>query len=318
MSNFRASLYGTARWMGVKTQWTLDQFYYFRGFLLNCVAFFSLRLYAKEVSYKDVHEGKYTENNAEEHEKAKYRHVNRHLDDAKDLDALLSLAKDCYKAAADRRTIVTDKCKTLLTMSTFILAISGLFLPKPFELDTSWPRYLVFVAGFLVLDAVLLLLVYFGIGDEEKLSLESHLVPLEKDDLKKALINEYLSCEVDSENRTSYLVDVYATARFFALSGFLLLLGLAAMSFLAHSPSASAKQSIEALRKDPQLMDLLRGSAGRDGPKGDRGDQGSQGLKGDTGAVGPKGHPGSVGPKGERGEKGEKGDIGKAATHKPD
>ena len=110
-----------------------------------------------------------------------------------------------------------------------------------------------------------------------KIELDQSIVPLEKNDLKKTLINEYLKCEVDSENRTDYLVNVYEAARFFALSGFFLMLLLAAANYLGNSPSDSAKHTIRELRRDPILIDLLRG------PKGEKGDLGPRGPKGEKG-----------------------------------
>jgi hypothetical protein len=171
-------------------------------------------------------------------------------------------------------------------------------------------------------------LVYFGVGRELRIDLRQSFIGLETNDLKKALINEYLRCEVDSGNRTDYLVNVYETARFFAFSGFLLMLMLASINFLSHSPSSYAKETVQELKKDPQLVDLLRGSTGKDGPKGEKGDPGMIGPKGDPGPTGPKGEkgdPGMIGPKGgsgptglkgDRGEKGDKGDPG-AIPQKP-
>ncbi len=273
-------------------QYCVDQLYYARQWLLNVIAYGSLRLYALEVTFEDVRNGRYKSD----------RHEDRDLDQAKDLDNLLSTAKDCYKAAIDRRAVVTDKCKTLLTLSSFILAISGIFLPKPLELDGWLMRGLIITAGVSVLDSVLLLLVYFGIGSETKIGFHQSIVALEKDDLKKALINEYLKCEVDSENRTHYLVDVYKTARFYALAGFMLMLTLATVNFLKHSPTSYAKQTIQELRNDPQLLTLLRGTNGQDGKKGDAGPVGLKGEKGDIGPSGPKGDKGDVGPMGPKGD----------------
>ncbi len=277
-------------------QYSVDGLYYARRWLLNVIAYSSLRIYALEVSFEDVCNGRYKTD----------LHKDRDLDQAKDLDNLLSTAKDCYKAATDRRTVVTDKCKTLLTLSSFILAISGVFLPKPFELDGWLMRGLIIAAGILVLDSVLLLLVYFGVGTESKVGFDQSIVALEKDDLKKALINEYLKCEVASENRTHYLVDVYATARFYALAGFLLMLCLATINFLNHPPSAYAKQTIQELKKDPQLTSLLRGIDGRAGQKGDIGPAGPKGDKGDLGPTGAKGDKGDIGPQGPKGDTGSK------------
>lgn len=104
--------------------------------------------------------------------------------------------------------------------------------------------------------------------------------------------DKYLECELDFENRTHYLVDVYKAARFVALSGFFLMLLLAAVNYVGHSPSAGAKEIIQALRADPELIELFRG------PKGEKGEKGDIGEKGKTGDPGPKG------PKGEKGDTG--------------
>jgi hypothetical protein len=111
-------------------QYGLDKFHDFRKFILDCIAFVSIRIFGIECTFTDVKRGRYNH----------VQHQNRNLDNAKDLDALLATAKDCYKAATDRRNLVTDKCKTLLTLSSFILAVSGLFLPKSFDFDAWWMR----------------------------------------------------------------------------------------------------------------------------------------------------------------------------------
>src|SRR4051794_30687062 len=76
--------------------------------ILDGLTFLSIRLYGIEnCSLEDVQKGRY--------QNAEYKPKN--LDRAKDLDALLSEAKETLSTANDRRVVVTDKCKTLLTLS---------------------------------------------------------------------------------------------------------------------------------------------------------------------------------------------------------
>jgi hypothetical protein len=183
----------------------------------------------------------------------------------------MATAKDCFKSATDRRNLVTDKCKTLLTLSSFILTISGLFLPKAFEFDPWWMRALFFVAGLFLLNAVTMLLIYFGVGAETTISLDQSEVHLEKDNLKKSLINLYLRCQVDADNRTDYLLDIYKVARFFSLLAFFIILLLLSVNYFSRSSSTDHEKVIQQLRSDPKLIELLRG------PKGDKGEKGEKG-----------------------------------------
>jgi hypothetical protein len=248
--------------------------------------------YALEVTFEDVKRGRYNTTG----------HADYNLDNAKDLDSLLATAKDGLKAATERRNVVTDKCKTLLTLSSFILAISGLFVPKAFEFEGWFSRGLFFLAGLLLLNSIVMLLVYFSVGTDMVVKLDESFIGLEGNDLRKALINTYTRCEADSDNRTNYLVNVYETARFFALSAFTIMLLLVAANYLNHSSSGDAEKVIQHLRSDTKMIDLLRG------PKGEKGDRGERGEKGDAGDKGPKGDTGERGERGEKGPKGDKGD----------
>ncbi len=283
-------------WWGQKIQYGLDKFHDFRKFVLDCVAFLSIRFFGiEDCTLADVQRGRYDH----------AQHQNRNLDNAKDLDALLATAKDCFKAATDRRNLVTDKCKTLLTLSSFILTVSGLFLPKAFDFDAWWMRASFFAAGLLLLNAVTLLLVYFGVGTETTICLHQADVELDKDNLKKSLINLYLNSQVDADNRSDYLLDIYKVARFFSLFAFFIILVLLSVHFFSRSSSTDAEKIVQQLRSDPKLIDLLRGPKG---DKGDKGDQGQHGLKGEKGDKGDKGDRGKQGEKGEKGDKGDKGE----------
>ncbi len=286
----------TGAWWRKNLQKGLDKFHDFRKSVLDHLAFASIRLFGiEDCTFADVQGGRYE----------REQHQNRNLDNAKDLDALLTTAKDCFKAAADRRNLVTDKCKTLLALTSFILAVSGLFLPKVFEFDSWWMRASYFIAGLLLLNAVTMLLIYFGVGTDTTICLHQDDVNLEKDNLKKSLINLYLNCQVDTDNRSDYLLDIYKVARFFSLFAFFIILVLLSVNFLSRSSSTDAEKVVQQLRSDPSLIELLRGPKGEKGEKGDQGERGSRGEKGDKG---------DRGDRGDRGEKGEKGDKGQPAA----
>jgi hypothetical protein len=272
-------------------QCLLDSFYHVRKFLLDCITFISIRLFGIECTFADVKARRYDLN----------QHVSLNLDGAHNLDTLLNTAKQRFTDAIDRRSFVTDKVKTLLTMTSAFLAILAAFLPKATESD-SWSIKSPLVVGVLLLvNALLVLWTYFDIKQETVLDLTQADVRLADDVLKKLLINDYLSSQAGTDNVTDFLADLYKTARFFFLSGFavIFIMGLLAYSF--HSPDSDTERTVRQLRSDPKLVELLRG------PKGDPGDQGKQGDIGAPGAVGPQGERGPPGSQGARGERGEKG-----------
>jgi len=267
--------------MGQIIQWPLDAFYWCRRGIAWLLAYCSLRAYGLEVSAKNVWHGTYS----------KRQHVDRNLEKAGDPPGLLATAKECLRNAQDRRSVVTDKCKTLLTVSSLLLALIGLFLPKSFAFDATWMRNIFFVAVAALLNTVTLLLVFFDVGKETEISLDQTDVELSSDDVKKNLINLHLKCQTDMENRTDYLVDLYKSARFFFLSAFTIVVLLFSVNFFSQSPTDETERIIERLRGEPKLIELLRGPKGE---KGDKGGKGDRGEIGDTGAKGDRGEKGAV------------------------
>ena len=83
------------------------------------------------------------------------------------------------------------------------------------------------------------------------------------------------------------------------LAGFAVL--TATLTVVNLFPSDRERDTIEALRSDPALMELLRGPKGEPGRPGERGERGADGTQG------PQGNPGPVGPKGDKGDKGDLG-----------
>src|SRR5258706_12582284 len=101
-------------------------------FILDGITFLSIRLYGiDDCHFKNVREGYYPN----------IQSVPRNLDRAKDLEAILAEAKECLASAKDRRAAVTDKCKSLLTLSSLLLTIIGAVFPKWFDINAFWMQF---------------------------------------------------------------------------------------------------------------------------------------------------------------------------------
>ena len=157
---------------------------------------------------------------------------NLNLDGAGDLDSLLAQANDRYQDAEGRRTYITDKCKTLVTLCSFLIAAIGAFLPKTFDFTHPWMKWVLVAAIVCLLDAMLVVWSYFKVGADQTMEITQDDVRLNNDDLRKSLINRYLFCEDGINKRNAYLVDVYQTARFYFLSAFLMLVLLFCWDFV--------------------------------------------------------------------------------------
>lgn len=247
---------------------------------MTAVVYLSLRLYGSEVSFKSLRSRTFDS----------AKHKDLHLDDAKHLDTLLAEAQENLKGADARRSVVMDKCKVLFTLSTLLLGAIGLLMPKSLVFSQWWMRILFFVATLAFANVVMLLVFFFGVGNEMKVALNQTQVGLEEKDLKKSLINVYLKCRTATDNRTDFLVELYKVAQFFFLSAFTIIVLLFSLNFFTQSPDDEMKHVLKRLRGNQTFIESIRG---------ERGEKGEAGIKGDKG---------DRGPQGERGEKGEKGD----------
>ncbi|MCA9106818.1 MAG: collagen-like protein [Planctomycetales bacterium] len=255
----------------------LDRFHDARSGFVNRLAYCSMRVFGHEdISLADIERGAYDGST----------HKDRSLENAQETALLLSSAKECHRDAEARRTAITDKCKTLLTMSSILMGLVGLLLPKAFAFDAFWMRAVCFVAILGLLNVVVLLLTFFAVGRDTQVTLDQSEIDLEPKDYEKNRINLYLQCQVALDNRTDYLVDLYKVSRFFFLASFTLVVILFSISFLSSSPRSETSEIIRQLRSDPKLIDLLRGPKGEQGEDGNKGDQGRQGPQGRIGENG--------------------------------
>ncbi len=192
--------------------------------LLDWLTFFSIRLYGIHAcKLADVKQGTY----------GFREHTNRSLERVSDVDMLLEVAKELLKSANERRAVATEKAKNLLTIASFSFAITGALLPKSQEIRSLGMKIAFFVALILLLNTVVLVLIYFGVGKEYAISLDQPDVELDAINFKKSLVNDYLRAQVTADNRTDYLLDIYKVARSGFLLAFFIIVALFAVGYFS-------------------------------------------------------------------------------------
>jgi hypothetical protein len=309
-------------WQAVRTAFIRVCFFFQRvvnwlvdRLALHWLTFASIRLFSNPAcTFRNVESGTYHPDPPQEGAGPppnREPHANRNLDHAADLDGMVTSAKDLFKNSIDRRAIVSDKCKTLLTLSSTLFAVIALVLPKVMELDW-WMKLLFSVPVLLLLLTVVLLMVFFNVRADTVMTLDQADVNLDTDNRKKAQINFLLRCTTDHDFRNDYLIDLYKAARATTLLALVAVAVLYLVNTFFSTRTSTADDVIKKLRADPKLVDYLRGPKGEKGERGDQGQKGERGLKGEPGLKGERGEKGERGLKGERGEKGEPA-TGKAA-----
>jgi len=300
MKKFWLNLWtGFCKW----TQRFLDGFHDWRKKLVTGITFLSFRLFALEVTWKQIYEEKYESKDAI---------TSLEIPDSANIASVFTEVKSLLKDAEARRAGVTDKCKTLLTLSSLFLTLAGFLIPRTF-FESRWVWALFTLSALAFLNVIMLLLVFFGVRAETHVQIEQGEVKLKDEEFQRALTNSYLRTRADLEQRTDYLADVYKVARFFFLSAFSLLVATIVINSFFASSGAQAKAVAKELKTDADFLRSAHGSRGMPGPQGPPGVQGVQGVAGPQGVQGPPGQPGpkgDPGPKGERGDPGPKGDKG--------
>jgi hypothetical protein len=263
----------------------LDGFHGLRKKIVTTITYLSFRFYATEVTWDEVFNETFKD-------AREYKELTLSMEE--NLDILLGEARTGLAAAETRRSGITDKCKTLLTLSSVFLALAGFLLPKSLS-NSTWVALPFFLSALAFLNVIMLLVVFFGVRVIMTVHIDQKEATLPEKDLKKKLINSHLQCQTELDNRTDYLVEVYKVARFFFLSAFSLLVLTVGLNSLLISPDAQAKAIAKELRTDTNFVQSIRGEKGDPGPPGA---QGSRGPKGDPGSKGERGDPG---PKGDKG-----------------
>lgn len=212
-------------------QYLLDLFYYSRRFIVNLVAYVSLRLYGLEISWKEVEHGTY--------DAEKFDNLN--LDSAGDLDLLLSESRGAFDNAEARRSVVVEKTKVLLTLSSFLLALTGALAPKTFSSAGFWMRSAMLMATVALLNTIILITTLFDVRSTMVVSITQPEAALDSDNLKKSLINSYRQCAHATNNASHYLVDIYKASRFFFLISLTLVTSVVIAGLARPQPSPASE-----------------------------------------------------------------------------
>jgi hypothetical protein len=224
----------------------LDGFYYFREWLTTLITYLSLHLYASEISWDEIKKGKIRST----------QQVDLKLDAAKDLDLLLSEVKCRLAEEEDRRNSTTDKCKSLVTLSSLVLAASGIVVSKT-NLDATWTQLILVLAALSLLHVVVLISMHFAVGADMQPTIDQHDATLSEDDLRKSLINIYLQCQADRNARVNFLVELYKGARFYFLLGLTLIIVLLVSTFPARPKEDLASTVAKKLTENATLIERL-------------------------------------------------------------
>lgn len=213
--------------------------------------------------------------------------------DIGDATTIEDLVKELFKNERDRREALDKKVSWLLTLSGILVPLSvNLVITSAGQLPL-WFYFLalLFVTVPLLLSAVLLI-EYFGVGNFSLPSIDEALLVTDSVDRKRIVLKSYLDATKFNGVTNHYLVDLYRAARrmFLAALTAIAVLGLVAICLLTWgNPARLEDRIIRNLRADPQMIELLRGPAGKTGPPGPRGERGDQGERGERGESGPGG-----------------------------
>lgn len=231
----------------------LDRFYYARKYVTAFLTFLSIRLYGSEVSFLSVLD-----------QKLPSRCKRILLEGAEAPDVVFDLARERYKGALDRRNIVSEKLKALLTLGSLMLAAIGLLVPRG-AFGASWSRIGLYVCALLLLNAIALILASQEVRTEMHVTLDETDVPKRSNELKAQVAGDYLMCAHDVDQGTDYLVEIYKAAKMSLSSGMWIAAALVSIVYTSQPKSDPVGDIVSRLRGDPALVELLRGPRGMKG-----------------------------------------------------
>jgi hypothetical protein len=240
----------------------LDKFFYKRKQFVDTLTYWNLRIYGLEPKFTEVEARKYSDPTF----------VPLVFDASSDLETLVEIASKRFDQAVSRRETVASKAATILTLTSILVGILAVVLPKQLSFPIIWQRILAGIAVGLLLNTLVLVLVILDVGTAMSPKVDQNEVSLSANELRASLTNSYLQCAIYTDASTSFLVDVFKATRFCFLSA-LFLASVLVVSSLASSGYNSETFSAD-LRSDSNLVNLLRG------PKGDRGEPGPKGPEG--------------------------------------
>lgn len=191
-------------------------------------------------------------------------------------DMNLESARNSYEREVERRRIVDEKMKVLLTVSALLTAACAAVASG---IGAKW---LVVPPFTLTVISLFLVLYYFAIDVVDQPDYG------ESDESKQA--KSYSKCRASLSLSNNFKVGIYRASSRAASLGVVLLLFVFIYSAFVGT-SRFEQKLIKSLQNSAELRNLLRGPQGPAGAKGERGREGPQGIQGPSG---PQGAPGRV------------------------
>jgi hypothetical protein len=189
-------------------------------------------------------------------------------------DMNLTSARDSYEKEVERKRIVDDKMRLLLTVSALLAAACAAVASG---VGVKW---LVVPPFALTLTSLFLVLYYFAVDTIDQPDYA------EPDERKQA--ESYSRCRASLSLSNNFKVGIYRASSRAASLGVVLLFFVFIYSAFVGT-SRFEQKLIRSLQDSAELRDLLRGPQGPAGAKGERGSEGPQGAQGPPG---PQGAPG--------------------------
>jgi hypothetical protein len=236
---------------------------------------------------------------------AKARNAVKLPDDA-NAELALEEARGAAEREENRREVVDDKSKVMLTVSALLLAANAALLPQ------APVRWLAFIPLCFVFVAVFLLLMYFRTYQSEVVD-HARMNWADADKTKRELARIEFACAEKMGPQNDLRIGVQRAARR------ALVLALAFMVPVLISVAVVTPKDafVKRIQTDAQVRALLQGPTGATGPTGAQGAQGAGGARGPIGPEGPQGPSGPTGPAGAQGPPGPAGPIGPRGADGP-
>ncbi len=217
------------------------------------------------------------------------RAVQRPASSGAPTDLVLAEARRLHVVELARTELVLDKARTLLAIAGLVVPLSATALAV---VGAPWYCWIA-IAGALGIPLVVLADLYAPTVHAE-VAVDAELLGVQGPAQGQVLLRSYQTAKDHNARANQFLVAEFAGAR--------RLLGIGLLVFLCVVGGAGRttveSRVIAQLRADPELVRLLSGPPGAQGPPGVPGPKGPPGR---DGSVGPPGPPGPAGPRGRPG-----------------
>jgi hypothetical protein len=166
----------------------------------------------------------------------------------------LAYVKDVAEMARGRRTSLDEKCRSLLTLTGLLFAVTAAFTPRcPIPWLLLLPLSALLLTGFLLVE-------YLGVVNWTYVDPDATFARSCADARKRIHVNEILQTVRENDRTMDFLAEVFRAARqtFMVALGLVLLVAAASVALRPIEGRTVDDQLLESLRADRRLRDDLR------------------------------------------------------------